>query len=76
MCVVCVYICVVCVYVWCVCVYVCVYQQQGLQPARLPVSEVEEAVSGVMGMQACHTALVHSTRLQKDRGREQEERQG
>lgn len=47
----------------CIKARVCVYLQQGLKPGRLPVSEVEEAVSGVMGMQTCHSTLVHCTLL-------------
>lgn len=45
------------------------YLQQGLQPVRLPVSEVEEAVARVMSMQSGVGALRHLTGRLPDRSK-------
>lgn len=41
----------------------CVYLEQSLQPGWFPVSQIEETVSRMMGMQSRHRALVHCTGL-------------
>lgn len=47
----------------------CVYLEQSLQPGWFPVSQIEETVSRMMGMQSRHRALVHCTGLMGNKKR-------